>query len=227
MAMSNEVMLLQVTDVVKLETDLMTGISPSEKVECTNSGVQEKSRKENFTDLSQEVEGKNEVSMESSGREMSSPPDKKLSFQKNPIADEKTSEKSTNTPYARVKTAQRRRQKTFMGKKGTEMVKRLERHECPQCGLVFCGLSRLQKHMTATQHVAPYACVQCNRPFKDQASLDRHHVERHQCPHCSRSFLFSSALNDHIRIHRTEKLYVCEVCGRLEMVHPFFMCCCN
>ncbi|CAK1546753.1 unnamed protein product [Leptosia nina] len=101
----------------------------------------------------------------------------------------------------------------------------LKTHLCGDCGKAFTAPSYLKNHMVKHVKEGSYYCVECNKNFKTEMSLNQHlrlalpHVRYTdlplQCDHCDKRFGVKRNLARHInRIHLNNKPYQCDRCEK-------------
>uniref|UniRef100_A0A670ZY94 Zinc finger protein 526 n=1 Tax=Pseudonaja textilis TaxID=8673 RepID=A0A670ZY94_PSETE len=89
---------------------------------------------------------------------------------------------------------------------------------CTKCKQAFGTMSALQKHQQ--EHVESseeFLCGECQRGFTTAKRLLAHqrvHVDgTYECPNCNKIFKKAASLEQHMRIHKGEALYLCVDCG--------------
>ena len=112
-------------------------------------------------------------------------------------------------------------------KKPCELKDHLLKHQdvkaylCDKCGGSFVNNLALARHKTSHNSVKRFQCEHCPVAFNKNEHLKRHVVSRHstetpfRCehPNCSKSFKRKDKLNEHKKMHSSEKPYVCHICG--------------
>ncbi|KAL7981026.1 hypothetical protein Chor_005260 [Crotalus horridus] len=89
---------------------------------------------------------------------------------------------------------------------------------CTECKQALGTMEALQKHQQ--EHVGSseeFLCGECQRGFTTAKRLLAHqrvHVDgTYECPNCNKIFKKAASLEQHMRIHKGEALYLCVDCG--------------
>ncbi|XP_055303247.1 zinc finger protein 595-like [Sitodiplosis mosellana] len=90
---------------------------------------------------------------------------------------------------------------------------------CEHCpGRIFTVKAKLRQHMeTHVNALRRKICPICNRkPINYDKHMRTFHGEvgPHKCDSCPKSFQYKSGLVYHMQKHATEKLFLCEICGK-------------
>lgn len=92
-------------------------------------------------------------------------------------------------------------------------------HMCRHCGALFSAIIDLRDHERHVHQVVerPYSCDYCEKTFSHKPHRDRHHrlhrgERMFQCEICGKAYTTISQLKTHKQTH-TEKSFICDICG--------------
>ncbi|KAM4607939.1 uncharacterized protein ACJ7VT_016091 [Polymixia lowei] len=92
-------------------------------------------------------------------------------------------------------------------------------HVCKYCGMLFSAVIDLRDHERHVHRVIerPYACDYCDKTFSHKPHRDRHHrlhrgEKMFQCEICGKAYTTISQLKTHKQTH-SEKSFICDICG--------------
>ncbi|KAG5892577.1 hypothetical protein JTB14_036786 [Gonioctena quinquepunctata] len=89
--------------------------------------------------------------------------------------------------------------------------------QCSVCSRNFSKLTELDKHMRTHTGSKPFECPVCLKKFVQKAALNVHHAAVHskakifQCSLCPQTFAYSSSYRRHLRNHKGETSFECQV----------------
>uniref|UniRef100_UPI003AAA7DC2 uncharacterized protein n=1 Tax=Centroberyx gerrardi TaxID=166262 RepID=UPI003AAA7DC2 len=93
------------------------------------------------------------------------------------------------------------------------------RHVCQYCGVLFSAVVDLRDHQRHVHRVVerPYACDYCDKTFSHKPHRDRHHrlhrgERTFRCETCGKAYTTVSQLKTHRQTH-ADKSFICDVCG--------------
>ena len=97
-------------------------------------------------------------------------------------------------------------------------------HKCGVCGKAFARLDHLNNHKIYHSAIRPFDCDICKKQFKRTEDLRRHRETRHRdktlteakteiCPICKKGFTTQKYLNQHLKMHSTNRIYPCKNCS--------------
>jgi len=99
--------------------------------------------------------------------------------------------------------------------------KRLKKHQCNDCGLLFYKKSRLESHRNSFHKgLKLFECHECGKSFSRKDYLKIHQNKHegntpHKCKLCKNSYLYRNQLIQHVNsAHKGIKSYQCEECGK-------------
>ncbi|KAI5640005.1 zinc-finger double domain-containing protein [Phthorimaea operculella] len=99
------------------------------------------------------------------------------------------------------------------------------KYVCKECGMAFVSPSALKIHTTKHSHRRDFYCVECDKSFKTNNSLQQHlntvsvHITNEKliypCPLCNKRFTMKSHAERHTRdVHVKAARYYCDQCGK-------------
>ncbi|XP_050072176.1 zinc finger protein 16-like [Anopheles maculipalpis] len=100
---------------------------------------------------------------------------------------------------------------------------RTKSFRCTQCPKVFSRSDNLRAHEKNHSQERHYKCPQCDQRFKRMDALKVHMSVRHKqyveahfhvCSYCNTFFETEQKLNAHLAKRRSEKKFVCHICGK-------------
>ncbi|XP_022645299.1 zinc finger protein OZF-like isoform X2 [Varroa destructor] len=111
---------------------------------------------------------------------------------------------------------------TFPGEKNLrEHVKRLHSgrtFKCSVCSKELATADSLKAHESLHKAEKPFRCRQCDASYRNNKRLLEHtkrqHGEVHKCSICSKILATKVTLEAHERLHRNEKQFACDQCGK-------------
>eukprot|EP01083_Nonionella_stella_P004838 14127_1 len=95
--------------------------------------------------------------------------------------------------------------------------------KCIQCDKMFWFYPDFEAHMAICHNEhKPYHCMECDKQFETRIPLIRHiernHIKKgkYKCDHddCNKSFYHKSELNKHGLVHKEERTFHCDQCGK-------------
>nr|XP_043883715.1 zinc finger protein 260-like isoform X1 [Solea senegalensis]XP_043883716.1 zinc finger protein 260-like isoform X1 [Solea senegalensis] len=90
-------------------------------------------------------------------------------------------------------------------------------HVCGECGMDFPQKEQLDEHKDS--HKKPYACLECDKTFKNEYYFKIHQrihsgKSPYTCSECGKSFITGNALKKHELTHTGERNFHCDQCGK-------------
>ncbi|KAJ2941066.1 hypothetical protein O0L34_g13195 [Tuta absoluta] len=128
--------------------------------------------------------------------------------------------------YCNVQYANRDTLKAhLMRKHPTEVLCSIpaKKYICKECGMAFESPSHLKIHSTKHSHKRDFYCVECDKSFKTNHSLQQHlktvsvHVtnQKYACLTCEKRFTTKAHVERHTRdVHIKAARYYCDQCGK-------------
>lgn len=98
-----------------------------------------------------------------------------------------------------------------------------QKNKCEKCNAEFKDDACFKEHLKKHENIFRHKCKVCNKTFNSKSSLKKHESVIHSpksaksfpCENCGKKFLYKSALNAHLKTHKTVKdILVCEECNQ-------------